>query len=263
MDIDDRYIDVDFEKDPNYVFGDRGARCFADSRFYDEVVPLVPRDQWQPLAEKMAAEKTGGEWLVTRIYNQKNEGSCVANATSQSHEIVQAEQFGKENVVHLSAISLYKRIGRSPNSGAMVDDGLDELRTRGVLPLDTPENKARFGSAVMPNTGFYTAYPSGWEETAKLFRADEYLVHRSVDSVVTALLKRKPVVVGRQGHSICYIGVVYKSGKLLIPYPNSWDYSWGSALGDMSGGFGFDSESQLRMSASWAFTPRTVIVPSR
>lgn len=260
MDIDDRYIDVDFLTDPRYTFGDLGAACFDAGPFYEDVVPVIPRSEWPALAEKCDAEGTGIEQLVTRIYDQKSEGSCVANACSQAHEIIQAKQHGRDAVVPLSAISLYKRIGRSPGSGAMVSDGLEEMSTRGILPLDTPENRTKFGDCVMPNTGFYTAYPAGWNAVAAMFKGFERLVIRSFEGLVTAGFNGHSSVVGRQGHSICYTRATFKSGRLLMPYPNSWSMGWGQAFGQMGGGFGFDSESQIKMSAGWAFALRAVVV---
>lgn len=186
--------------------------------------------------------------------------NCVANATSQAHEVVQALQHGKANVVHLSAISLYKRIGRSAQSGAMVSDGLKEMASRGILPLDTPENRERFGSAVMPNTGFSKPYPDNWQETAALFRGVEYHTVNSVAGLLTALCNQHPVVVGRQGHSICYLRPMRRSGRRVVAYANSWG-NWGQGLGDFDSGFGFDSESQIRQSASWAFVLRAVTIP--
>src|SRR5262245_35742095 len=199
MDIDDRYIDVDFTTEARYVFGDTGRKTFARAyqRFQD-AIPLIPRDQWQAEYEKTQAEGGGAERLVTRSVDQGSEGSCVANASSQAHEIVQAKQWGKDNVVHLSAISLYKRIGRSPGSGSSCDDALDEGTSRGILPLDTPENRSRFGDAVMANTGFYKPFPANWEATAKLFRYVERFVIESMDELGTALVNQLPVVVGRQ-----------------------------------------------------------------
>lgn len=189
--------------------------------------------------------------------------NCVGNATAQAIEIIQARQFGEDRVVPLSAISLYKRIGRSPGSGAMLDDSYDEIRSRGILPLDTPENRARFGDHVMPARGFYEPFPPGWESTAKKIVGIEGYVIRSVDGIATALLKQiGPVVVGRQGHSIVYVNWVYKSGRSLCPYPNSWKVTWGQPYGDMPGGFGFDSESQISQSAGYAFCIHSVTFAS-
>lgn len=248
--IDPKFIDVDFPSQPQFTHGDLGIRAFDQNcAAYGEAVTLIPESRWKDEAAAIQAAGGGCSQLVSRIYNQGNEGSCVANACSQALEVIQCKQLGKENVTHLSAISLYKRIGSSPNSGAMVSDGLDEMATRGILPLDTPENRAKYGAAVMPNTGFRTPYPANWEATAAKFRATEWFIIESVPELVTALLNQHPVVVGRSGHSICYCDVVYQSNSLLVKYANSWG-DWGE------NGFGYDSAGMIRSSASWAFALR-------
>lgn len=253
-DIDDKFIDVDFTQCPEYTFGDLGGAFCSEMPCYEEQLPIVPESRWQEYCEKLEATGGGLDALVTRIYNQGREGSCVANACSQAHEIKQAEMLGKDKVVHLSAISLYKRIGRSPGSGAMVSDGLDEGSTRGILPLDNPENRAKWGNIVMPATGFYEKFPTGWEQVGKLFRFDERFIIRSTEGIISALLNGHPVVVGREGHSICYCRPMWRSGRLVVKYANSWG-SWGDQ------GYGYDSLNQIRKSASWAFAVRSVIVP--
>lgn len=256
MSLPKHFIDVDFPSDARYVYGDNGQPALspvARAR-YGDTVPVIPQGEWKQHIDAMAAAGGGASQLVTRIYDQRQEGSCVANACSQAHEIIQAVQLGKENVVHLSAISLYKRIGRSPNSGAMVSDGLEEMAERGVLPLDTPDNRAKFGDHVMPNTGFRTAYPTGWEATAAKFKATEWYVVDTVDELVTALIHQHPVVVGRSGHSICYCEPIYDDGDLYAKYANSWGADWNDS------GFGYDSMRLIRSSANWAFALRSVTV---
>lgn len=255
--IDPRFIDVDFAIQPEFVFGDKGSPAYCDFPNYGDTVPVIPEDQWKMCIEQMDAEASGAEQLVTRIYNQQSEGSCVANACSQAHEICQAKQYGKSNVVHLSAMSLYKRIGSSPGSGAMVSDGLQEMADRGVLPLNDDANKAKFGEHVMPNTGWSNRYPSGWESTAAKFKASEWFICRSVGELMTALLNRHPVVVGRAGHSICYTRPAYRNGNLGVVYVNSWG-GWGFGAGDHPAGFGFDSMGYVRSSSGWAFALRSV-----
>lgn len=252
-DIIAQFLDVDFQQDPNYVFGDLGVQRFGASYTdYSDAEEVLTDAEIDQAIDKIDEDNGSLDRLVTRIYNQKNEGSCVANACSQANEIIQAKQFGKDRVVHLSAISLYKRIGRSPNSGAMVSDGLKEMQSRGILPLDNPENRAKFNGIVMPNTGFYTAYPSGWESVAKQFAGVEALIVRNVNALLTALINGHPVVVGRQGHSICYVRPMRRNGRRVVKYANSWG-DWGDQ------GFGYDSSSQISQSASWAFALRTVI----
>lgn len=257
--IDPRFIDADFPAFDEYTFGDKGRGPLdriATFSAYEDAVPVIPSSDWRGLAEEIQAAGGGLTRLVSRIYNQRSEGSCVANACSQAHECVQAKQHGKDRVVHLSAISLYKRIGRSPGSGAMVSDGLEEMARRGVLPLDTPENREKY-QRVMPNTGFYADYPRDWEATAALFTATEWHIVRSVEGLITALLNQHPVVVGRQGHSICYCDVVYRDGDPSVVYANSWG-DWGFGAGNFDKGFGLDTMGNIRRSAGWAFALRTV-----
>jgi hypothetical protein len=130
------------------------------------------------------------------------------------------------------------------------------MRERGILPLDDDANKARGFKHMMPNTGFRTAFPQGWEETGKLFRATEWLNIKGVNELISALILRYPVVVGRSGHSICYCDPLYREGDLMVKYANSWSPEWGEK------GFGYDTLSKIRSSANWAFAVRSVTVPS-
>ncbi len=246
-----KWLDIDFRTQPEYVFGDVGPQEETYCSTYEDSVPVLSDADVRAAIQAEEAAGGGADLLVSRIYNQKQEGSCVANACCQSHEILQALQYGKDKVIPLSAISLYKRIGRSPSSGAAVSDGLKELSSRGALPLDTPENRKLFLDKVMQNTGFHSPFPSDWENTANNFTILEHYVVRSVEGMKTALVLGHPVVVGRQGHSICYCRLMIKGGRQVVKYANSWG-NWGD------NGFGYDSESQMRMSSGWAFAVRQV-----
>lgn len=255
--IDNRFVDVDFTREKRYTAGalPRVMDLFAGPSAQD-VVPLIPRGQWPDLIAKREADGVSLSRMVSRIFDQKNEGSCVANATAQAHEICQAAQFGKANVIELSAISLYKRIGSSPDSGAMIDDALDEIRKGGILPRNSEENIRRFGGHVMPETGYYTRWPSGWESTAVKFAGGEAFIVNDSDELVSVLFAGFPIVVGRRGHSICYCDPMLDSrGRIVVKYANSWAPDWGD------NGFGYDSEQLFRESADWAFGLRTVRSP--
>lgn len=257
--MNEEFLDIDFDKQPEYVHGYLGIGSKGELfSSYESVASVMTDSQIDAAIEALDSSGGGAERLITRIFNQKNEGSCVANASCQANEITQARQIGKGKVIHLSAISLYKRIGSSPNSGAMVSDGIDEMAKRGVLPLDTPENRKVFGDAVMSNTGYYTKYPPKWEEVSKLFKGSEWTQIRSTQALYTALCRCEPVVVGRQGHSICYVRPMRKNGKRYVKYVNSWG-QWGDAGGDFQYGFGYDSESTVKQSAQWCFALRTVV----
>lgn len=255
--IDDRWLDIDFRKQPEYVFGalKDTPRHFC-SVFEDIPGMLLTDSEIDAVIERMDAEGGGADEFVTRIYNQGQEGSCVANACSQAHEIIQFLQYGKDAVIHLAAMSLYKRIGRSASSGANVGDGLEEMCSRGILPLDNEENRQRFGDKVMANTGFRSPFPSNWTETAAQIVGVEYHTVRTVQGLLSALCNQFPVIVGREGHSICYTRPMRRSGRRVVKYANSWG-NWGDA------GFGYDSESQIRKSSSFAYVLRTVKAPQK
>lgn len=264
LEIDAKFVDYDFPSDEEFVAGDLGYSEFETYSAFGDSFPVLSDSEINEAIEKLDAADGCNEHLVTRVFNQGREGSCVGNATTQSQQVIQALQGGKESVIQLSPISLYSRIGRSARSGAMVSDGLKELSARGVLPLDTPENRAKFGEHVMEHTGYRSErkFPSGWEETAAKFRGVEsHVVRKSVNELMTALCLGYPVVVGREGHSICYLRpVVYKRNWGAL-YVNSWG-NWGQAAGDFAFGFGIDTMNQVKKSANWAFVIRGVTTPS-
>lgn len=258
IEIDDRYLDLDFSKQPEFTAGCNGNGDPGLFQSFDSTQAILTRTQVIDEIAKVQASGGGLERHVWRVFNQKNEGSCVGNSSTQGLMVVSTSQFGRDGAIDLSAIATYKQIGSSPNSGAMVSDSLVALQKVGTLPRDTPENRAKFGAHVMPDTGFYTPWPEGWKETAKKFRIVESTVVRSVEALWTALLCGCPVVVGRQGHSILYVGLVYRDGKIYALYVNSWG-QWGMAAGHMEYGFGLDSESLVRQSASWAYAIRSAV----
>lgn len=254
------FIDVDFDKQDKYPTGYTGIGTLPKMTRFRDAVDLIPRSKWKSLAAEKKALGGGVSSYITRIYNQSNEGSCVGNMAAQMMEVRQAVQFGKKFVVPISAISMYKQIGSSPNSGAMVGDALKKGLSVGFLPLDTPENRKIFGDQVMPHTGFRTPYPANWTNTAASFRYDEYFEINSVEELITALLKDFGVGVGRAGHSILYCDVFFDGDTMYILYVNSWG-QWGIAGGSFSYGFGLDSARLFNQSADWCYAARSIIVP--
>lgn len=262
--IDSRFIDTDLGTEGALLGippGNTGMGLFAaEAPCYEDLVELIPESQWKELADAAQASKSSLAWLVVWVLNQGQEGSCVGNAFTQGLMVLLAKVFGKDFATALAAISLYKQIGRSANSGAMVSDGYEAIRDVGILPLNTPENVARF-KHTMPATGFRNSYPDGWKETAAMFRVTEGHVVRSVAGIVTALLKGHPVVVGRSGHSILYLDVIFKGNEMFVIYVNSWG-KWGIAHGGLESGFGLDSMRSIRASAGWAAALRVPVVPT-
>jgi len=219
---------------------------------FEDAVPVIPRGEWRGLFESLPDLSR----LVKKIKNQGQEGSCASNATVQAYEIVFNLQFGVRRWIEFSAMSLYKRVGRTAQSGSVVGDNLKEIRDRGILPVDNPENRARF-DCVHPATGFGRRLPSNWEETAAQFRAVEWFDISSFDGFMTALLLGYPVVYGRAGHAICGVRGVERSGAWHVKYANSWG-PWGE------NGYGYDSERFISgaIRSYGAFAIRSVAVHS-
>lgn len=245
----DLWTDVDFSSQL-YERGCLGSGDLSKFASFEERYANIAQSEWQRLA-KLEEDAGGGlDKLISRVKNQRNEGSCVGNATTSAVEILHNRMFGGK--LCLSAIFTYQGIGTSPNSGAMVSAALDEISTVGCLPEDTPENRAKYGDHVMPPTGFYTRRPGGYKETAKKFRVTEWLVGRTFDGLISALLRGYPVVVGRDGHSICYCRVMFVNGSIRVKYVNSWG-NWGD------GGFGYDSINTIRRASGWWFCPQSMV----
>lgn len=264
--FDKKYLDVEFDAQEGFYTGSiippNAEEICASMPAYEDVVPPLSMKEIKEACDAMDANKTGNEWYVTRIFNQTNEGSCVGNAGTQKMEVKQAKQYGIENVVPLSAISVYQLIGRSPGSGAMVSDCLTALKNPGVIPLDTQANRERFGNVVMPHTGFYTKRPAGWEAVAANFQADETYVVRTVEGLLTAGVLGDGAVVGRSGHSIWYARPTFKSiNDYYYTYTQSWG-KWGFGAGRFNYGFGADSKRMIQSSAGWAFVVRTTVTPT-
>lgn len=263
--INDRWLDVDFADEMQRLGiarGDNGCATFGDYPRYQDNVQVLSEAVIREAVERVAAADRSNCDLVRRVRDQSREGSCVGQAGTAGIEVVQTEQLGKDRSVLIGSQSLYKQIGRSPSSGATISDCLRALTQTGCLPLDTPENRERFNGHVMPDVGFNTRWPSGWQSTAALFRISEYFAIRSVQELKTALVSGHPVIVGREGHSILYLDLLYRNGRYVVKYVNSWSLRWGDGHGEFSGGFGYDSESQIRKSASWAFAIRGVKAPA-
>jgi|SRR3990172_9327823 len=238
-----KHIDVDLSKVPSgYGSGllelpdDQMLARTSHLQTFSEVKPglMIPRSEW---VERAARSAKAYRDDVQEIKDQGNEGACVGAASAQMLETTLRRRYGKRHWVPLSGMSIYKRIGRSAQSGAIIPDGMDAV-IEGVLPLDTLANKARY-SHTHPFTGWSKPLPDGWAQTAQQFRGQRFAIAKGTDEIVSALLNGYVGIVGRQGHAIPYIYADFSNGKPVAAYANSWG-EWGD------GGFGYDSEAILR-----------------
>jgi len=262
--INPRLLDIDFRREAPAIRRGTGGNRRPDRpgdrfKIFERSFELQPRSRWPELID----EHVSMEILPQEVKDQKQEGSCTSNTASQDFECIWVAQFGAKNWVKTSPISLYKRCASGPNSGSSLSDNLHELCTRGILPSDSAENRARVKRLGLPvehfhpDTGFHTPLPDGWQETATLFRADEVFDITSFEGLVSALLYHWPVVYARDGHCILGMRPVREGNKYYLKYINSWG-DWGE------NGYGYDSESAVSRAIGLygAFVVRSTIIPA-
>lgn len=282
--IGDDFIDIDFvesadendkmtgylpmtDEEINELYASELVRNFADDN------KLIPESEWEDYIKK---QDVNGGWLERRLVemkDQKNEGSCVANATTTSHQIMQSNHWkGGDAVVRiLSAISVYRECAPGPSTGSNVGTVMNQLRNVGAIPsnksiIAKSDVAAGYYQVTHPDVGYYTKPSSNWKATAKFFRVDEWWRLKTLAEIISASLKGYPVIGARSRHCIVFVRWVIRSGKLYFIYANSWGEDWGETLqisNRAARGFGLDSQSTV---ASWAareaWCPRTVINPS-
>lgn len=257
--LNPKYVDVITMPDGTVARGCRVDEAKVGSRFpvFEEAMPIHPRSDWMDLLKDNASL----ERLVRWIHDQNPEGTCASNATAAVFETASQITVGPLATMKMSPISIYRWIASGPNTGSNIGDNLVQLQKTGMLPVDTPENRAKLKAMglnenhVLKHTGYYQKFPEGWEETAAYFQGVEAYEIVSFEGIISALLDDFPVVYGRSGHAIAGVTPVYKDGKWYVKYGNSWG-EWGERGDNNLQMFGYDSESflapQIRGYRAWA-----------
>lgn len=214
---------------------------------YSETLRDYPRSDWDDLLVNNQSLEKQVQWT----HDQKQEGTCAANAADLVYETCAAMQLGKKNVMMNSPIATYRWIAGGPNTGSGIVDNITQLQKVGTLPVDTPENRARLKAMglnenhVLQHTGYYQKFPTGWEETAAYFQVEEAYRAITFDGCVTGLFNDFALLYGRAGHAICGLTVVKQNNVWYIKYGNSWG-KWGEVGENGLQMFGYDSEAFLR-----------------
>lgn len=257
-----QYLDVDFQTASVQAGRMAGmnprieAAGAAGIPLYEDEVNLIDEKEWPAIIAEHEKNGWPQRQLITYVHDQNGEPSCVTNAFCGAHEIKQAVTYGVENVTLLSPISGYKFVG-SPRSGSSLTANMKRFLEIGVLPLDTPENKAKF-KHTHPHNGYSKSLPSGFEETASLFRNAEWLDINGWKPFVSALLSGHPVIYARSGHCILAVSLQHKNGVYILDYLNSWG-PWGNPVNDkFNAGLGHDSERVAKSACYGSMALRTV-----
>lgn len=244
--IDPQFVDVGISNMPAGYLASAIPRidsCGSHFMVYEDEFPIHPRSEWDALIE----EQEELELLSAETKDQKQEGSCCPNATGGMFEILWNMTFGIKCWVQFSPISLYRWLSPGPSSGVYIPASLKQLCDVGMLPTDTPRNRAFLEHAgldpthVLQPTGYSQPFPSKWKETAFHFRLAEAWDIRTFDGIASSLLDKFAVVYGRAGHAICGVKTRKQSGVYLLRYLNSWN-GWGETGANGNRGFGHDTE---------------------
>jgi len=213
----------------------RDDRLGAQFPVAEDKLKIIPRSDWQSIIADRAPMRP----LIQKI-KQQTYGSCASHSTTLSYETAFVQAFGTEDWIEFSPNSMYPHLSSRANSGSTIGGNMRQIMDVGVLPCPTDKAKQFLKDAGVPvNTreenDYYGAFPNGWKDTAKHFRAAEVFDIASWDGVISCLLIGMPVIVGRRGHAICYLDPV-EDGETVV-YANSWSPQWGDS------GFGQDTES--------------------
>lgn len=263
--LNPKYVDVITMPDGSVARGCKIDDVKVGARFpvYEEAMPIHPRSDWGDLIK----DNVSLERLIQWTHDQSQEGTCASNATAAVLETASQITVGQRATMMMSPISIYRWIASGPNTGSNIGDNLVQLQKTGMLPVDTPENRAKLKAMgldenhVLKHTGYYQKFPTGWEDTAAFFRGVEAYEITSFDGIISALLDDFPVVYGRSGHAIIGVTPVYKNGVWYVKYGNSWG-KWGEVGENNLQMFGHDSESflsrQIPSYRAWAL--RTIFL---
>ena len=231
-DVDTGYPDRLAQLDTPEAFAGLGAREFPDHLFVD------PSD-WKDVARENDEYKTWPEDYRNRFTNQAPTHECTCHALAQNVEIAwNRQRAGKGSPVWFSPLSVYSEANTRQWGGSTMQRTVGILIDRGILPEHrgpggTTDQKDKFEHTLHCTSGNDSAaggpwvslnrFPSGWQKTAKHFRALEVINPRSYEQVISLLLHGIAVSVGRSGHAIPYVQVVWREGTLHAKYADSYN----------------------------------------
>lgn len=229
-----RWLDVDFQQQAGEQLGAlelppnlaRDAIAAAQNVNTLPGFKGIPKSEWAAWVARFPVTR-----LAKSIRNitEQTMGSCVGHACANEIEAGCYMMGGDWLFRRISGMSMYKRIGRSPSSGAYIPDAADEIFSRGIIPVTGEPYPHTFAQ----DTGWSTPLPSGWEATGKMWKAIVYSVDDQESGFRVGMDCRLGRQIGRSSHSICAGGYTGKSWW----YENSWGTDWG----DLGKSVGYDS----------------------
>jgi len=238
---EERWLDVDFKQENAQLAGMMEPPAWLQAWFRATATNVrnlsgfepIPRSQWSQWTARFPVERRAKS---IRHISEQVMGSCVGHSCGNGVEGASYHMAGDLFFRRLSFMSMYHRIGRSPNSGAYVGDAADEIFERGILPADGETNidGDAYSHTHQVSGGFYDSLPTGWESTAAAWKCKVFEVTDEESAFRILMDCRLRTHFGRSSHAISGFAVTARG---------SWAYenSWGDDWGDLGKSVGYDS----------------------
>ena len=212
--------------------GLQGTRDFPDWLW------IEPRD-WQEVARQNDKFGTWPESYRSRWTNQQPTHECTCHALVQNMEISwnrQRQKSGEQ--LWLSPLSVYSEATPGRWGGSYMQKTLSIALRRGVLPEHNGPNGVGSQQSIFEHTLNCSSgekspwggpwvrlqdFPEGWKSTARHFRPLEVCNPRSWEEIVCLILNGYCVSVGRNGHAIPYVQIVWRNGQIYAKYADSYE----------------------------------------
>lgn len=223
--------------------------CGAASRDFPEALWIEP-DLWPDKARDNDKYKTWPLNYVDRFTNQNPTHECTCHSLraiaegcrnrqrgvnfpdgpKRDFRYQESAQFGS---VWLSPLSVYAEANPRQWGGAGIRQVMEIAVRRGFLPEKIQPRAYGFKHDLQGTTGAgnnnqsrgpwvrVSAFPEGWQETAKHFKPLEIIFPDSWEQAVCLVLHGYLVGVGRSGHAIPW--AMWNVSQQAMAYPDSYD----------------------------------------
>lgn len=248
--------------------------CGDASREFPKALWIEPSD-WEDKARENDKNKTWAMNFIDRFTNQTPTHECTCHSLSRLFEACRNRQRGiiypdgpKKDYryedsslfdsVWVSPLSIYAEANPRKWGGAGIRQVMEIAIRRGFLPESIQPKDYGFKHTLPGTTGkggknqasgswvSVSAFPEGWQETAKRFRIQEVIFPGSYEEAVCLVLHGYGVGVGRSGHAIPWMQWM-SNGSMA--YPDSYDV------------IRYDSVGTVRRAWSGGFAVATVTAP--
>ena len=225
--------------------------CGAAPREFPAALWIEPRD-WADKARENDKNKTWGFNYVDRFTNQNPTHECTCHSLRTNAEAARNRQRGiifpdgpkkdfrypesSMGSVWLSALSVYAEANPRKWGGANVRQVLEIACRRGFLPDKTQPKEYGFKHSLIGTNGegntnqshgdwvSLSQFPSGWNETSKLFVPEEVIFPASFEQSMCLILHGLLDSVGRNGHAVPWCRLMFDGNNLSsVAYIDSYN----------------------------------------